>query len=202
MKKIAVNTIKSFLKEHKGDDSFTKEFNVGDSAFEVVFRTKLTITEKSTFINRVLSGCFDSTGRYRPEYYVPVLNATIIQMCTNIPAIASKDQHDADGAPALDIDAMNDLYNALDMDVIDNDGYRTMIDEIMVLCATALEWKRDSVLAERNVDSAIRDLIVTITNKADSIDMDSLMQYASILSDGTKDLNDGSILNALLKARN
>ena len=37
MKKIAVNTVKTFLKEHKREDVYTKTFNVGESSFDVVF---------------------------------------------------------------------------------------------------------------------------------------------------------------------
>ena len=90
MKKIAVNTMKTFLKEHKREDTYTQTFKVADSSFEVVFHTNLSIAEKSTFINRVLKGCFDHMGNFRPEYVSPVLRATILQMCTNVPALTLK----------------------------------------------------------------------------------------------------------------
>ena len=108
MKKIAVNTVKAFLKENKKEDAYTQAFTVGDSSFEVSFHTALTIAEKSTFLNRVVSGCFDATGKFRPEYVSPMLRATILQMCTNIPAMTLKNETDEVGVPALDVDAMND----------------------------------------------------------------------------------------------
>ena len=43
MKKIAVNTMKTFLKEHKREDTYTQTFKVADSSFEVVFHTNLSI---------------------------------------------------------------------------------------------------------------------------------------------------------------
>ena len=52
MKKIAVNTVKAFLKEHKREDAYTQTFTMGDSSFEVAFHTALTVSEKTTFINR------------------------------------------------------------------------------------------------------------------------------------------------------
>lgn len=113
MKKIAVNTVKAFLKENKKEDAYTQAFTVGDSSFEVSFHTALTIAEKSTFLNRVVSGCFDATGKFRPEYVSPMLRATILQMCTNIPAMTLKNETDKAGAPALDVDAMNELYLAI-----------------------------------------------------------------------------------------
>lgn len=79
MKKIAVNTVKAFLKENKKEDTYTQAFTVGDSSFEVSFHTALTIAEKSTFLNRVVSGCFDATGKFRPEYVSPMLRATILR---------------------------------------------------------------------------------------------------------------------------
>ena len=54
MKKIAVNTVKAFLKEHKREDAYTQTFTMGDSSFEVAFHTALTVSEKTTFINRIL----------------------------------------------------------------------------------------------------------------------------------------------------
>ena len=51
MKKIAVNTVKAFLKENKKEDAYTQAFTVGDSSFEVSFHTALTIAEKSTFLD-------------------------------------------------------------------------------------------------------------------------------------------------------
>ena len=49
MKKIAVNTVKNFLKENKHDDIFTQTFEVGESSFDVTIRTNLSIAEKSVF---------------------------------------------------------------------------------------------------------------------------------------------------------
>lgn len=81
------------------------------------------IAEKSTFLNRVVSGCFDATGKFRPEYVSPMLRATILQMCTNIPAMTLKNETDEVGVPALDVDAMNELYLAMDLDHVQNAGY-------------------------------------------------------------------------------
>ena len=47
MKKIAVNTVKAFLKEHKREDAYTQTFTMGDSSFEVAFHTALTVSEKN-----------------------------------------------------------------------------------------------------------------------------------------------------------
>ena len=53
MKKIAVNTIKTFLKERKAANITNVSFPVGDSSFDVEIKTSLTVAEKTTFINRL-----------------------------------------------------------------------------------------------------------------------------------------------------
>lgn len=201
MKKIAVNTMKTFLKEHKREDTYTQTFKVADSSFEVVFHTNLSIAEKSTFINRVLKGCFDHMGNFRPEYVSPVLRATILQMCTNVPALTLKNEMSDNGSPALDLEAMNDLYVAMDLDCVNNPAYQAMMSEMVQLSMQAIDWKKARNLSSHNTDSAMRNLLDTLTAKVDGMDTSSLMQYAGILSEATKGLGEGDILKGLLEAR-
>lgn len=201
MKKIAVNTVKSFLKEHKAEDAHSMTFQVGDGSFEVSFHTTLSIAEKSTFIRRVITGCFDAAGNFRPEYVSPMLRATIMQMCTNIPAMTLKNETDANGAPALDLDGMNELYLAMDLDNVQDISYQNMMREMVQLCSQAIDWKRSTLLANHNTDSALRDLLAALTDKVEGMDMASLMQYAGTLAESTKDLGEGGILKALISER-
>lgn len=199
MKKIAVNTMKAFLKENKRSDEYKQTFNVGDGSFEVVFHTALSVDEKSTFINRVLSGCFDTTGKFRPEYVSPMLRATIIQMCTNIPAMTLKNGADTEGAPVLDLDTMNELYLAMDLDDISDDSYQVMRSEMVFLCNQAIDWKKECALSGGTTENALRDLLVAITNKVNAVDMGELLQFAGDLSGATKGLDEGGILKGLLQ---
>ena len=201
MKKIAVNTMKTFLKEHKREDTYTQTFKVADSSFEVVFHTNLSIAEKSTFINRVLKGCFDHMGNFRPEYVSPVLRATILQMCTNVPALTLKNEMSDNGSPALDLEAMNDLYVAMDLDCVNNPAYQAMMSEMVQLSMQAIDWKKARNLSSHNTDSALRNLLDTLTAKVDGMDTRSFMQYEGILSEATKGLGEGDILKGLLEAR-
>ena len=201
MKKIAVNTMKTFRTEPKREDTSTQTFKVADSSFEVVFHTNLSIAEKSTFINRVLKGCFDHMGNFRPEYVSPVLRATILQMCTNVPALTLKNEMSDNGSPALDLEAMNDLYVAMDLDCVNNPAYQAMMSEMVQLSMQAIDWKKARNLSSHNTDSALRNLLDTLTAKVDGMDTSSLMQYAGILSEATKGLGEGDILKGLLEAR-
>lgn len=201
MKKIAVNTVKAFLKDHVRDDKFVVSFNIGDSSFDVTFHTALTINEKSVFIRRVVSGCFDAAMNYRPEYVIPMIRATVIQMCTNIPALTLKNETDSNGVPALDLDGMNDLYVAMDLDNLQNESYQAMLHDIILLCNEAVDWKRESNLANHGTDTALREFLNTLNAKVESLDTDELLKYAGVLADSTKDLDEGGIINGLIKAR-
>lgn len=193
MKKIAVNTLKAFLKEHKREDLYTETFTLGDSSFDVTYHTALTVDEKSVFINRVVSGCFDSAGRFRPEYVHPMIRATIIQMCTNIPPLTLKGETDEDGAAVLDLDGMNELYLSMNLDTVQNDGYQIMLQEMTYLCSQAIEWRKNSIV------SSLSNALDQIAQKIERTDMGQLLQYAGDLSKATKDLDEGGILNGLIR---
>lgn len=199
MKKIAVDTVKSFLQEHKVEDKFVETFVVGEKSFEVTFHTVLTVMEKTSFINRVLSGCFDAKGDFRPEYVSPMLRATIIQMCTNLPVLSLKNERDENGGSLMDLEAMNNLYMAMDLDNLNNPSYQAMMGEMVHLSGQAIDWKRGRALAEHDTDAAIRRLLDTLTKKMEDIDTVELMQYASQLSEVAKGLGEGDILKGLLQ---
>lgn len=198
MKKIAVDTVKAFLKEHKCEGTYSKTFEVAGSSFEVTFRTNLSVAEKTVFINRVLSGCFDSAGDFRPEYVFPVLRATILQMCTNVPAFSLKNSSDAGGQPVLDLESMNELYRAMDLNNLDNPEFQNMLDEMTLLCSQAIDWKKEHILSSNNTDSALRNLLDTLNEKLDGIDIGDLMQYSNILFEATKGLEEGAITDKLI----
>lgn len=198
MKKIAVNTIKAFLKEHKCDGAYTQTFDVANSSFDVVFHTNLSIAEKTIFINRVLSACFDDVGNFRPEYISPMLRATVIQMCTNVPALSLKDETSESGAPVLDLDAMNNLYMAMDLDNVNNHEYHVMLDEMTKLCLQAIEWKKEHDLSNHNTDSALRNLLNMLSTKVEDLDTDALMRYANTLSEATKELEEDAVVNKVI----
>lgn len=199
MKKIAVDTVKAFLQEQKVEDKFVETFAVGEKSFEVTFHTALTVTEKTSFINRVLSGCFDAKGDFRPEYVSPMLRATIIQMCTNLPVLSLKNERDENGGSLMDLEAMNNLYMAMDLDNLNNPSYQAMMGEMVHLSGQAIDWKRGRALAEHDTDAAIRRLLDTLTKKVEDMDTVELMQYASQLSEATKGLGEGDILKGLLQ---
>lgn len=208
MKKIAVNTVKAFLKEHADTGTVTKEFPVADSTFEVQIRTILTVDEKTKFISRVVRNCFDAAGNYHPEFLTPMLRATILQMCTNVPVLTMKGE-----AENMDLDAMNALYQAMNLDYLDNEPYQAMMREMVGLCQVGIEWRKARNLSDGNKVSvnamnalgdaaiSIRNVMEALAKKADSTDMDTLMQYAGKISKATENLDEGVILQGILDAQ-
>lgn len=63
-----------------------------------------------------------------------------------------------------------------------------MLNEMVPLCGQAIDWKKSSILADHGTDTALRDLLEGLADKVKDIDTESLMQYAGILSEGTKGL--------------
>ncbi len=76
-----------------------------------------------------------------------------------------------------------------------------MMNEMVQLSMQAIDWKKARNLSSHNTDSALRNLLDTLTAKVDGMDTSSLMQYAGILSEATKGLGEGDILKGLLEAR-
>lgn len=203
MKKIATGTIKNFLNEHKSDNTITRKYPVGDNEyFDVTIKTKLTITEKSAFIRRVLSGCFDATQNFRPEYITPMLRATIIQMCTNVPVVSMKGDKDENGEALMDIGAMDDLYCALNLDHIDDGQYQFMLNEIVQLTHNAIDWKRHKLLegGMAEVMSSVKQLVDKFVVMLNDTDMNKLMEYAAKLSKNTDGLDTNELVGAILAA--
>lgn len=211
MKKIAMDTMRAFLKEHKAQGTTTLSIPVGDSSFEMEIKTHLTVTEKSTFISRVLSGCFDTMGNFRPEYVSPMMRATILQMCTNLPVLVEKGVKTEDGESAMDMEAMDALYMALDLDNLQDDGYRQMMGEIVHLCSQAIDWKRSHMIAEITAPmaegvnavgyaaDAVRSLAEELAKRVKDMDMAELMEHAGQLSEVTKGMAQGDLAQALIR---
>ena len=72
---------------------------------------------------------------------------------------------------------------------------------MVYLSTQAIDWKRSSVLADHGTDSALRNLLNSLSAKVQSLDMDSLMKYAAVLSESTKNLDEGGILQGLINAK-
>ena len=56
-----------------------------------------------------------------------------------------------------------------------------------------------SIISGGSTDNAIRDLVEALTAKVNDLNVEDLLKYAGQLSDATKGLDEGGILNGLLR---
>lgn len=170
MKKIAVNTVKNFIKEHKNDKEFVVSYPIGDNSFDVTVKTYLSVVERSMFINRVVDNCFDANDNYTPEYFEPLFRATVLQMATNLPVLTLKATDDEEGA-FMDIDAMNELWYALNAEELfyANANFCIFFSELFNECREEIsrrmnERRFNEVLNKLNGFEEIGELISNAKN--------------------------------------
>lgn len=215
MKKIAVSTVKAYMKSLGLEDTF--EVPIGDQGFVLTFKNKLTLEEKNTFIQRVMSGCFDIFGEYHPEGYQPMFNATMLQLCSNAPALSKpkskKDNGEDEGDPLLDIDAMNDFYQAIEGCVMEAGGkrFQDFVFEMDALCCQRLEWLNEhqkyrdlKPIAElceemQNIVRVAGALFSNLEEVVENTDTKELVEYARAVTGGLETLDGENLVKNMFK---
>lgn len=208
MKKISVKTVKAFMDSVADDVADEIVCSVGDASFTVHLKTKLTVEEKGQFIRRVVDSCFGADGSYHPQYFVPMVRATMIQMCTDLPALSLRSE-DGD---LLDVDGMNDLYMAMDFDDVNlRPAFRTLFLDMTGLCEHAVEYERGMCIASANAASdqaltevagamkSIRDAAAAIAKQVNGADTAKLLEYAGKLSQATDSMAPNRLVEELVK---
>ena len=177
MKKIAVGTVKAFLKENQYQPERTV-IHVGDTDVEVTLSYDLTVEQKGMFTRRVMSGCFDELGRYRPESYSAMFKATVLQMCSDLPTLTLSGEKMDDGGAVMDINDMARLFDLLN--ICDTAAYKSFLTEMSGICAQAIEWRKQLILArEAKPDSDIYGDVAEIVSH-----IKSFVSKLDELSDG------------------
>lgn len=208
MKKISVKTVKAFVDSVADDGMEEIVCGVGDAAFTVHLKTKLTVVEKGQFIRRVVDGCFGENGSYHPQYFAPMIRATMIQMCTDLPALSLRGE-DGD---LLDVDGMNDLYMAMDFDDVNlRPAFRALLMDMTGLCEDAVAYERNMYIACANAASdqvlmevagamkAIREAAASIAKQVNGADTAKLLEYAGKLSQATDGVAPDRMVEELVK---
>lgn len=215
MKKIAVSTVKAYMKSLDLTDTF--EVPIGDEGLVLTFKKSLTIDEKNAFIERVMSACFDIYGEYHPETFDPMFNATILQFCSNAPTLVKpktkKDENKEDVEALLDIDAMSNFYRAIHQYVINagGDDFEAFEYEMRGLCQDRLNWLK-KLRPERymrpiaqtcgNIDALlglIGNISSSLLETIEKTDTDELVKYARAVTDSTEGLNEETLVKNMFK---
>lgn len=193
MKKLAVSTVKAYMKHNKPENTYTVFVPFLDDGFELQLRYELTIDERSHFIDRVVDACFDSAVNYKPEYFEPMVHATILNMCSNVPEIPKKKITDDDGNvfTPLDVEGMNKLYHLLSPIIFepDNEDAAKFLHfqwDMENMCRTVIEdrrkiannlWQYEFVNTCQTITSAARNVgtvLNMLTELSTNFDVDAL----------------------------
>lgn len=138
MKKITESKIRKCISAYKKDHiPITDRIKTSDGS-EVCFEITpyLDVAQKRYFIERVLSGCFDNSGAYLPEYLEPMFRATVLQMCTNLPTLSIKADEEY-----MDLDSMYILYE-ITLSKCEIEGFNKFVREMWGLVYEVLEEKK------------------------------------------------------------
>ena len=207
MKKLSVETMKKYMKMKEPQKHVKVHYEFDGAEFDVEVRTSLSCAEQSAFISRVLAGCFDDSGNFRPEYFDPMFHATVLQMMTNVPPIPIRGAANDDGEKLLDIDAMDELYDAL---ALENDeateDFCGFIWYLYSLCDNAAEYRRARNLANSGVTgdlsaivSGVRRFVESLVDKVESVNTEELLTYAGQLAELTRGMNAEGVADAMLR---
>lgn len=207
MRKLSVDTMKKYMKTKEAPKYVKVHYEFDGTEFDVEVRTNLSCAEQSAFISRVLAGCFDDSGNFRPEYFDPMFHATVLQMMTNVPPIPIRGAANDDGEKLLDIDAMDELYDAL---ALENDeateDFCGFIGYLYGLCDNAAEYRRARNLANSGVTgdlsaivSGVRRFVESLVDKVESVNTEELLAYAEQLAELTRGMNAEGVADAMLR---
>lgn len=204
MKQISVNTIKEFIKEHD-KEQVVINIPVRDSFFELKINRNVTISDKSRFIRRVIDGCFDVADRFRVEYEMPMIKATILQMFTNIPVISVKDKQTDDGQAVMDVDAMEKVFDFITQ-VNEEANLLSMFSDVVYLCQEAVKHEVTKMNTNRSTSDRVNELLDDIINvvnkiseKIEDIDMEELIGISETITKITNGINENNIIKELVK---
>lgn len=181
MHKISKESVRKYLKSTQPAASMQRVLDIGEAQIEVTFTPYLDINAQSTLINRVLDGCFDPNGNYRPEYVTPIVNATLLQMCSNLPVLTMPSEREDAGA-ILDIENMNRVYRALRLE--DDPDYCSFYYDLLSLAESAVKWKCDRLNSER---VTVQDEVLTKIGDAFSTVQTFLETLGGMIEDGSLD---------------
>lgn len=207
MKKLSVETMRKYMKTKEPQKSVKVHYEFDGAEFDVEVRASLSCAEQSAFIDRVLAGCFDDSGNFRPEYFDPMFHATVLQMMTNVPPIPIRGAANDDGEKLLDIDAMDELYDVL---ALENDetteDFCGFIWYLYGLCKDAAEYRRARNLANSGVTgdlsaivSGVRRFVESLVDKVESVNTEKLLTYAEQLAELTRGMNAEGVADAMLR---
>jgi len=132
-----------------------------------VTKTKLSIDERGSLINRVVNSCFVDT-EFHVEMLEPIFQISVMQMFTDKSVITTKATVDDKEVETLDYNATYEMIqNDNIFNAIKNSLQAYCIEDLHSDVVESLEYKKSQVLASQ---TSISDpIILSVTNVIDSV---------------------------------
>lgn len=204
MPNITLNAMKEISKNKNTE----VEFTYGETVIKI--NTKLSLNEKSTFIDRVVTSCFIGDD-FQPEYVDLMTFATLLQMNSNVNIPKTRDDY-------LDLNTLYDwMVGTKLIDKIHQFGYEAddisnerdlynWFADLEQCISDKIEFKKQQILSQKQ--SPMDELFTTINNLVSSlgdnfkgVDIQSLVtSLSSIKNIDEKSLLDAMINNGVLKS--
>ena len=191
------------------------KINFNEKAFEIKLKTFMTINETSTFIDRVVNGCFDSDDDFRPEYVEPIFHVTLLQMLTNVP-IFTKKMESLENNTKIDVVDVEKTYRlALNLKLWEKEcsSFRTLYSTLWDLVNEKLKFQKQRVLvgekktlekAREEIETGIA-LINSVGNKLNETifnpDKENIFETMSNFSKRIDKVSDKNLLDYLMSGK-
>lgn len=209
-----------FMSEVESANTDVVTYDFGEKSFDVKLKTDMTVDEKSTFIDRVVNGCFDSNNEYRPEFRDAIFQITVLQMLSDVPVFTKKmkelDENDNETEKkidVIDIDKTYSLCKKLNLVRNANDAFRNLINELVYLVETKIAFEQQRIITgERKALEKAREELETgialvngigISLKENNKNMIDKPEFDDVVKLATKlgNLSDDDIIKAIIQEK-
>lgn len=147
-----------FMNEEVSANTKTITYSFGEKSFDVTLKTEMTVDDKSTFIDRVVNGCFDSNNEYRPEFRDAIFQITILQMLSDVPVFTKKmneldenNNETENKIDVVDIDKTYSLCKKLNLFDKADDSFKKLYNELLSLVEEKIEFEQKRIIAGERV---------------------------------------------------
>ena len=143
-----------FMNEEVSANTKTITYSFGEKSFDVTLKTEMTVDDKSTFIDRVVNGCFDNNNESRPEFRDAIFQITILQMLSDVPVFTKKmkeldeNNNETDNKiDVVDIDKTYSLCKKLNLFDKADDSFKKLYNELLSLVEEKIEFEQKRIIA-------------------------------------------------------
>lgn len=178
-KKVLISDIKRAVKIN-GNDKISIRFGSGDNVIEAEFKKRLTLSERSIFVNMVVAANFiGKDGQYTPQYFHIAFVQAMLQLMSNISLPEIKDENGK--YIGVDLEKLQEWDNVFDFceTVRDTNEFRYYLVELYEDCENLVEFKKQSILKHSKVDDLvdkISEVISNYKNQLDGVDVNKVLK--------------------------